>query len=129
MTVLAEEVGVAHILIVEDDADARRFFSSTLRSEGYSVSEVATVKESLFVLQERKIALALLDWYLPDGTAALVCEEIERLNQAIPVILVTGLADRRNILVDNCQIDLWLNKPTTAEKLLTAIHQLLISRK
>ena len=120
-----------HILVVEDDHENGRLFSVMLTSAGYTVTHKTTVRDAVEILQSQPVSLVLVDWYLPDGTAAIVCDEVQRQKRAtpqkraIPVILITGQADLRTIQIENSHFDRWLSKPTTAQKLLTAVQQLL----
>jgi DNA-binding response OmpR family regulator len=114
-----------HILIVEDDAETSRLFALALKSEGYTVTQATTVKQSVELLEQQAFSLVLVDWYLPDGTAACVCEGAQRMNRHTPIIMVSGHADLRTIQVENCQVNLWMRKPIDSMKLLSSIAHLL----
>ena len=56
------------ILIVEDNANIRRFLRTTLEIEGYRALEASTVQESLERIDQELPDLVLLDLALPDGS-------------------------------------------------------------
>jgi DNA-binding response OmpR family regulator len=113
------------ILLVEDDANTSSVFTHALRAEGYSVAQASTVKEACVMLKENAVAVVLTDWVLPDGTAAVVCEEARQQNPKMPVILISGHADMRTLQISNCQVDVWLSKPVDTHRLLSTVDELL----
>src|SRR5690349_12742267 len=54
------------ILIIEDDAQIRRFLRAALAAEGYRMQETTTAEEGLAQAQARQPDLILLDLGLPD---------------------------------------------------------------
>ena len=56
------------VLVVEDNANIRRFIRTTLGLEGYRVLEASTVQDGLDVARREQPDLVLLDLALPDGT-------------------------------------------------------------
>ncbi|WP_182868161.1 ATP-binding protein [Rhodopirellula sp. JC639] len=81
------------ILVVEDDDDTRANLCDILELDGYSVSGVSTVAETLAHRNLDQFTTIILDRHLPDGTAD---DLLPRLNQLAPdamCIVVTGDAD------------------------------------
>ncbi len=67
---MASETATGHILLVEDDGDARELLGRQLQGMGYSVTSAATARECLDSLRSeaaRRPDLVLLDRYLPDS--------------------------------------------------------------
>ena len=54
------------ILIIEDDAQIRRFLHAALAAEGYRLQEAITAEEGLAQATARQPDLILLDLGLPD---------------------------------------------------------------
>jgi len=59
---------MAKILLVEDDITFSQLLQGFLGKNGYAVTAVADVKNSLKLLDEQQFDLLLLDYRLPDGT-------------------------------------------------------------
>jgi CheY-like chemotaxis protein len=64
------------ILVVEDDADVRRFACRVLELEGYGVLEAVNGDEGLRLAAENMPSLVLLDLRLPGRDGWSVLEEI-----------------------------------------------------
>ena len=113
------------ILIVEDDADARRLYALGLNQRGFEVKLAATGAEAVErVTSGEKPDVILLDWLLPlmDGG-----EVLERLagdsdTSAISIIVISGQPeppeDRRHP-----RIQCWLTKPVSIEQLVSEIER------
>src|SRR3989344_1273630 len=77
-----------HILIVEDEADIRRFVRQTLESEGHTVHEAATLQRGLIEAGTRRPDLVVLDLGLPDGDGVDLIRDL-RTWSAMPVIVLS----------------------------------------
>lgn len=80
------------VLLVEDEANIRKFISVNLTARGYRVVEAESAEEALELMAEVMPAVALLDIRLPgmDGWTLL-----EKMSQdphlpKVPVVIVTG---------------------------------------
>ena len=83
---------VAHLLVVDDDADSREALSRILRRRGYRVTSVPNGRDALAVLTNSGPDLIVLDLRMPqmDGMMFLdVVRSYLRL-QHIPVLLLTA---------------------------------------
>jgi DNA-binding response OmpR family regulator len=86
----------SHILVVDDELLTRRTLQSILESEGFSVTTVGSVAETLAEVSRRVFDLILLDILLPDGDGLSCCRQI-RLRHQMPIIFISTkreLADR-----------------------------------
>ena len=82
-----------HILIVEDEADIRRFVRLTLESEGHTVHEAATLQRGLIEAGTRRPDLEVLDLGLPDGDGVDLIRDL-RTWSAMPIIVRRPAAQR-----------------------------------
>ena len=79
------------ILIVDDDAEARKFLTEFLQCIGFS--EIATARdgtEALKYLEKKIPRLVLLDYQLPDLDGFEVLRRIRQRHPAPPVIMMTA---------------------------------------
>jgi len=112
----------ARILIVEDEADIRRFVRLTLQSEGHEVFEAATLQRGLIEAGTRRPDLLVLDLGLPDGDGTALIRDL-RGWAALPVIVLsarTGEADK--IAALDAGADDYLVKPFGAGELMARVR-------
>lgn len=80
------------VVLVEDEAPARRMLSTALRSLGFSVVPVASAESALEAIEQRHPDLVVVDVRLPGTTGIQFTECLrERTETAdIPVILMSA---------------------------------------
>lgn len=81
---------MADILVVEDNDATLNTYGDVLRDAGYGVELVATARGGLERARTRRFDLALVDHWLPDGSAIALLESLHRVRVVLPVIVVTG---------------------------------------
>ena len=81
------------VLIVEDEDNARTFFSSLLTSKGYEIAEATTLEEAHQQIDHGKADIILLDVLLPDGSGLSLLDYVVPLTTRPPIILMTGHGD------------------------------------
>ena len=116
------------ILVVDDEQSIREITRGTLETFGYRVLTAADGTEALAIYADRKneIAIVLTDMVMPfmDGPATI--RALQRMNPGVKIIAASGLAPGHKPGEGPLEgIQVFLNKPYTAEKLLTALAQLL----
>ena len=86
----------ASLLVVDDEAIMREILQSLLEREGCRVRLAASGEEGVEVARAGAVDAVLLDVMMPgmDGLAAL--DEIARLDEAPPVIMITAFGTSRN---------------------------------
>ncbi|MCZ2290822.1 MAG: response regulator [Burkholderiales bacterium] len=112
----------ARILIVEDEADIRRFVRLALQSEGHEVFEAETVQRGLIDAGTRQPDALVLDLGLPDGDGLELIREV-RAWSAMP-ILVLSVRGREldKIAALDLGADDYLVKPFGAGELLARLR-------
>ncbi len=88
--------GASRILVVDDDKDARSMMTSILEDQGYEVTQVASGRAALDLLQrDPDYNLVVLDLSMPgmDGREVLQAIRGSRETQAVPVLIRTGVGD------------------------------------
>jgi len=89
---MSSEGDKKHILIVDDDANIRRFLSESLRLHGYEVHSFEEAETALRELDNLKVDLVLLD-VLPPGTNGLqLCGKLRALSKTrdLPIVVMTA---------------------------------------
>lgn len=80
------------ILIVDDEETLCYFLKESLEEKGYRTLAVHTARDGLQELARRPVDLVLLDLKLPDGEGLEVLQEIRKVDEHLPVIVLTGHA-------------------------------------
>ena len=112
------------ILVVDDDADVRRFIVDCLQSLGYSVDEAAEGRSALRRLEETPPDLLIVDYAMPGMTGVDVVMEARASAPALPIIMATGYADME--AVDRVMPpENLLRKPFRLAELATAVRSAL----
>ena len=118
------------ILVVDDEESIREITRGTLETFGYTVLTASDGTEALALYADRKneIAVVLTDMVMPfmDGPATI--RALQRMNPNIRIIAASGLATSQHLAQASLEgVNIFLNKPYTAEKLLRALAQILKS--
>ncbi|WP_404299850.1 two-component system response regulator KdpE [Alicycliphilus denitrificans] len=110
------------ILIVEDEADIRRFVRLTLEAEGHAVYEAEDLRRGLIEAGTRRPDLVVLDLGLPDGDGVDLIRDLRGWS-AMPVIVLSarsGEADK--IAALDAGADDYLVKPFGAGELMARVR-------
>jgi two-component system KDP operon response regulator KdpE len=112
----------ARILIVEDEANIRRFVGIALQDEGFQVFEADNSKRALIHAASRQPDLVIVDLGLPDGDGKALITEL-RGWLAVP-ILVLSARDREEekVAALDAGADDYLTKPFGVPELLARIR-------
>lgn len=115
-------MSTARILIVEDEANIRRFVGIALQDEGFQVFEADSVKRALIHAASRQPDLVIVDLGLPDGDGKQLISEL-RGWLAVP-ILVLSARDREEekVAALDAGADDYLTKPFGVPELLARIR-------
>lgn len=112
----------AKILIVEDDADIRRFVRLTLESEGYEVFEAENARRALIEAGTRRPDAIVLDLGLPDGDGVDLIRDIRGWSNLPIVVLSARSRESDKIEALDAGADDYLVKPFGSGELLARIR-------
>lgn len=126
---MAENVqGPVRIALAEDEPDLRLAVSKLLERLGHRVvSAVGNGAELLDACASQEVDLVVADLDMPvmDGLAA--AEELTE--RGIPVVIVSGHPDARELVLENEPVVTRILKPATLETLQAAIDEALASKR
>lgn len=116
------------ILIVDDELVNRRLLEAVLVAEGYDIVEAPDGPRALEAIRTERVDLVLLDVMMPDKDGFEVCRQIKQDNRTktIPVIFLTAKGGGE-ALAEGFESGavMYINKPFTANKLLTIVNTML----
>jgi DNA-binding NtrC family response regulator len=117
------------ILVVDDDAAARRTLQELLGQADYASVGVASVAEARRVAEGEEPTLALLDLVLPDGDGLRLLRDLRASWPAMPALIVTTCVETRSIVAAmRAGAFDYLTKPVDCEVLLSACRAALARR-
>ena len=112
----------SRVLIIEDEADIRRFVRMALESEGLEAFEADGVKRGLIEAGTRRPQLVILDLGLPDGDGVDFVREL-RTWSACPVIILSARSSEADkIAALDAGADDYLVKPFGAGELMARVR-------
>jgi two-component system sensor histidine kinase UhpB len=96
MTAISENSSLLTALIVEDNPGDLFLLEETLRMTRLpfdSILKATSAAAAIDILRQRRISIVLLDLSLPDSSGFNSYEQVNGYASAIPIIVLTGLAD------------------------------------
>ncbi|MBS7662833.1 HDOD domain-containing protein [Pseudomonas lalucatii] len=116
------------VMILEDDpwiADLLKQIVLSLRPHA-QVKCLGSVAEALLDWQQHAADLVISDWNLPDDQGSHLLERVRRDNAQVPLLMVTGRADRDSVLaMRRLGISAFISKPFQLPRVLECLEKLL----
>jgi CheY-like chemotaxis protein len=117
----------AHVLVVEDDPLVRTVVARELATQGYRVTEATDGEAALERLSkpEQPFDLLITDLAMPRMDGRELAERAAQVRPGLPVLLMSGHPDEvtRRVLVEADRP--YLQKPFTAEELMSRVEEML----
>jgi DNA-binding response OmpR family regulator len=118
------------ILVVDDEPDTAMLLELTLKREGYRVFKATRGIQALEIAAKERPDLIILDVMMPDLTGLQVLEHLHKLYKTPPVILFTAKSTEEDRAAGlEAGASRYLIKPTSREKLLETVHEVLAELK
>lgn len=112
----------AHILVVEDEPDIRRFVRLTLTTEGHEVFEAPTLQRGLIEAGSRRPELVIVDLGLPDGDGVELIRDLRAWSTASVIVLSARSGEADKVAALDAGADDYLVKPFGAAELLARVR-------
>jgi len=126
------KAGQKSILVIDDDADARKLARLVLENEGYSIIEAENGYLGLLRLAERKPSVILLDLLMPNMNGHEFLNELELNDQwaDIPVIALTAMElDENERQTLDPRVSMIIQKGAySIDQVLSAVRELLTKK-
>lgn len=112
----------AHILVIEDEPQIRRFLRATLTANGYTLTETGTAADGLRAAAARPPDLVILDLGLPDLDGLDVTQRLREWS-AVPIVVLSARGQERDkIAALDAGADDYLTKPFGVGELLARMR-------
>jgi len=112
----------ARVLVADDSSTMRKII---LRSVGVpTATEAADGIEAIKAFSDGEFDLVLTDWNMPGKNGLEVTQAIRKLDQKVPIIMVTTEAEKSRVLeAIQAGVSDYLVKPFTAETLRSKLEK------
>lgn len=119
-------MGQIKILVVDDESRMRKLVRDFLVRKDYIVLEASNGEEAVDTFVENKeIALIILDVMMPKMDGWQVCREIRSLSD-VPIIMLTAKSDERDELLGfELGVDEYISKPFSPKILVARVDAIL----
>jgi PAS domain S-box-containing protein len=119
----------ASILLIEDEEGVRHLLRDILTGAGHNVEVAADGNEGIEIFKKKKFDLVFTDLGMPVMSGWEVAEKVKRINDKVPVALITGW----NVALDSSKMndsgmDLVIHKPFKMEQVLNLVQEGMILR-
>jgi len=113
------------ILVVDDDPKILKMIEHALKHEGYEVIRATDGEEALFLAQNHRPDLVILDVMMPKLDGFAVCGRI-RASSPVPILMLTARGDDMDKVVGfNMGADDYLTKPFNIHELILRVKAIL----
>jgi PAS domain S-box-containing protein len=113
------------VLCVDDEAVGLQIRKLILEQQGYSVVTATDTTRALESFKTAHLALVITDHWLGRTTSTAMIAEMKRLNSAVPIIVLSGIAE---IPARMENVDVFLSKADGVAPLLDRIKELVRGR-
>jgi two-component system KDP operon response regulator KdpE len=110
------------LLIIEDDAQIRRFLRATLTAEGFRLHESVTAGDGVAQTSARTPDLVILDLGLPDFDGLEVIRQVRSWSQ-VPILVLSARGQERDkVQALDLGADDFVSKPFGVDELLARVR-------
>ncbi len=111
------------LLLIDDEKQFIEPLSERLKNRGFNVDVAVNGDQALHMIHNNRYEVVLLDVLMPGESGLKIYTKIRKVDQSIPVIMLTGHADMKTAIkeVRNGVFD-YLIKPIQIDELIETIH-------
>lgn len=121
---MADQEG-PRLLIIDDEAQIRRFLGIGLRAQGYRVEEAGSGREGLSLLATRGADLVILDLGLPDLDGQDVLRDLRGWSSVPVLVLSVRASEAEKVALLDAGANDYVTKPFGVEELSARLRVLL----
>jgi DNA-binding NtrC family response regulator len=120
------EMGLAPILVVDDEADMRTALSHALNRSGFAVESASSGSEAIVKFKTSEYSMLITDVKMPEMTGMELLGSVKKIAPQIPVIMITAYGTINNAVeaMQEGACD-YILKPFSFETLETAVKRVI----
>lgn len=115
------------VLVVDDEADIRKFVTRAIEKSGFRVRAVASGREAINTQRTHRAEVMVLDMKMPDLDGPATLAAIREFDRDLPVIALTAFRDDYEDEAQPYGVREWIAKPpaklATKRRLLACIRE------
>ena len=118
------------ILVIDDEEIMREILHELLVQEGYEVRLASSGSEGLDIWQSVTFDAAIVDIMMPEMDGISVLDELKRLDEQLPVLMITAFASVENAIASmKCGAFVYITKPFKNDEVIVVIRNAVERRK
>jgi DNA-binding NtrC family response regulator len=118
------------VLLVDDDPGVSEVLGLLLERESYAVSQAATRKQAIALVESREFDVVVTDLKLPDGTGLDVIAGVRSRRPRLPIIMITSYSSMESAIdALRAGANDYVIKPFDNDEFLRAISRALSERR
>jgi CheY-like chemotaxis protein len=125
-TAIQAQEGTETVLIVEDQAEVRKFAAAVLKKYGYRVIPAENADDALLSCERERVDLVLTDVVMPHVSGRELADRLEKLQPGIKVLFMSGytgnVIEHHRVLEQDSH---FIQKPFSPEELATKVRSVL----
>ncbi len=120
----------ATILVIDDEEIMREILEALLTREGYQVRLASSAEEGLDVARTMPLDAAIVDVMLPGMNGVQALDELKKLDDDLPVLMITAFASVENAIaaMKRGAFD-YISKPFKNDEVLAVLRNALAQRR
>ncbi len=122
-------IGVARVLVIDDEAPIRKFLRISLAAERFDAIEAPNAAEGLRLLTAQRPDLVILDLGLPDADGVDVIPAIRAVSEVPIIVLSVRAAEDQKVAALDAGANDYVTKPFATGELMARIRAALRSRR
>jgi len=111
------------ILLIEDDEKILKFIQAGFRKQGYRIDVARDGEEGLYMVQNNKYDVLIVDWMLPKLSGIDLLKEVKK-EKNTPALILTAKRDIEDKVEGLNVADDYLTKPFEFEELIARVKAL-----
>jgi two-component system, OmpR family, KDP operon response regulator KdpE len=115
-------MSAGRIMVVDDQANIRRFMRSSLVAEGYEVNEAKTGEAALENIRELRPDLVVLDMNMPGMGGLAACRAIRKDSDVAIIMLTVRNSEEDKVAALDAGADDFVTKPFSTPELMARIR-------
>jgi two-component system response regulator PilR (NtrC family) len=120
----------ASVIVIDDEEIIRDALQALLAGEGYDVASAATGRDGVDLVSRRPADAVLLDLMLPDKNGLEVLDDIRRIDDELPVVMITAFGTIENAVAATKQgAFYYFTKPFKNDEVLAVLRNAIERRR